>query len=263
MNKLIQKHALTPHSLPEGEGAYQRLSMTQRRRLHGLLRSIGLLMMCMSITGCQQLGWLVGGVVPEYIQPVYLIQPRVTLILADDPQNALGDPALTSVLAQEVEKQLLTAKAVPRVIEQEEVARLQRLHGQSFAQLPADQVGRELGAEQVIHVSVAGSTLGEEPGLIRPAATALVKVIDVAQRRRLFPPAEPSDAMMQRAGETAGYPVNVRLRYRTMGREAHSMLPMIRQALAIDLGNKAGQLFFKRKKEAQTGEWSDADSGAP
>ncbi len=220
-------------------------------------------MLLVVIPGCQQLGWLAGGVVPEYIQPVYLIQPRTTLVLADDPQNGLGDPALTSVLAQQVEKQLLTAKAVPTVIEQEQVTRLIRLHGQRFGQMPVDQVGRELGAQQVIHVTVVGSTLGEEPGLIRPAATAMVKVIDVQERRRLFPPSEPSDAMVQREGETAGYPVNVRLRYRTMGREAHSMLPMIRQALAIDLGNKAGQLFFKRKKETQTGEWSDADSGAP
>lgn len=221
------------------------------------------LLLLFAFTGCVQFGWLAGGLIPQKIPAVHEIPQLPTLVMVDDPRGALGDDALRVTLAQEVEAQLMQNNAVPRIIEQQTLAQYQRLHDERYGQIPVDQVGRDLGAAQVIHITVLSSALAQEPTLMRPAATASVKLIDVVGRKRLFPGVQPADSSMPAAEESVGYPITTRLRYRTEGREAHAMIPLIRQALAKSLGTQAGQLFFSRTREAQTGEWSDVDAGAP
>jgi hypothetical protein len=56
--------------------------------------------------------------------------------------------------------------------------------------MSAVEVGRRVGADVIIHVTMTGWTLHREPGMLSPAATADVKVLDCVTNQRIWPPGE-------------------------------------------------------------------------
>jgi hypothetical protein len=105
--------------------------------------------------------------------------------------------------------------------------------------MPIDAIGRAVGAEQIIYVQMlafSGSPDGATP---RPTAMCRVRVIDVAERTRLYPPPDSQEAsrLIQ---------VNTREVDPAMLRSAASRLKVY-QALAEETGEQVAKLFYRHE----------------
>ena len=105
--------------------------------------------------------------------------------------------------------------------------------------MPIDAIGRAVGAEQIIYVQMlafSGTSDGVTP---RPTARCRVRIIDVAQRVRLYPPPESQE--VSRLIE-----VNTREVDPAMLRSTASRLKVY-QALADETGEAIAKLFYKHE----------------
>jgi len=174
------------------------------------------------------------------IPAVYEIPNRRTLILVDDPNNQFSDPVVINQIAENMAFHLRESKALTDIVANERLIALEHDQGAQFAQMSVHNVGQTLGAEQVIHVKIRNYVPTTDPGLQVPAATAWVRVWDVAEHQRLFP------TSIEHAS-AQGYPVTIKMKpsqKSTSDRLAH--LTLERQ-FAGYFAEEAAGMFYKRK----------------
>lgn len=209
--------------------------------LLALLSAAVVLCGCDSIIGFPAAA--IGG--PGKVPAAYTLPDRPTLVLVDDPTARFSDPNLALVVAANVEHHLkfhevLTAPLVPT----SRLADLQAKAGDDYAAMPVDQIGRELGAQQVIYVLIDAVSLQDVPGVYKPSATAQVKVIDTATGRRLFPdppaPNQPASSTPVR-----GQPVAVELKYKGADVGSRGAVERMKRTVAEVLGRDVARLFYK------------------
>lgn len=145
--------------------------------------------------GCQIAG-LFGALSGDLVRAEYRLEDRPTLVMVEDPDDALGETALAGVVARSVENHLRARKVLRHspLIDQRELHQVVLELGDDYAQAPIDRIGRLVGAEQVIHVNVHSVRLLREMGVREPVVEVEVKIIDAEHSRRLFPEAASFDA---------------------------------------------------------------------
>jgi len=167
-----------------------------------------LAMIALALGGCEALSAVSyafrGG---EPVKKLYQLPPQRTLVLVDtlespDQVNVLASPTYRNIIASDIGYYLENEEALPpdSVIEIRKLNQLAAQLGENYARTPIDQIGRRLGAEQVIHVLVEQSSVAVAGNLYRPAAAGQLKVIDVGQGKRIFP------RMMDLEAEGTGVP---------------------------------------------------------
>ncbi len=203
-----------------------------------------LLLMLTSLTGCGEgyLAQLIHG--PDKVPAAYTLAARPTLIFVEDPAGRFRDPNLPAVVAVNIEHNLKQNKALEAsIVPARDVADLQSQLGDQFAKLPIDELGRRLGAEQVIYVLIDDVTLQTMAGVFRPTALAQVKVIDATTGQRLFPEAP---AVIDPKTPTRGRSVTSQFRGGTsVGTDSQGMAVALRRQLAELLGRDIARLFYK------------------
>ena len=144
-----------------------------------------------ALGGCQIAAFFVA-VSGDRVRAEYELEDRPTLVMVEDPDDALGNPALRGVLARSIENHLQDRKLLKdsHVIDQRELRNVIAELGDDYARAPIDRIGRLVGAEQVIHVDVRSVRMVREMGVQEPQAEVEVKVIDAVGSRRLFPAVE-------------------------------------------------------------------------
>lgn len=202
-----------------------------------LLVAVGLVL---PLTACNIAGWLAHGA-PQTVPAVYDLPKKRTLILVDDQQRHLGDPALVSVIVARMGFDLTERKVLKDVVPVVDVNRVAAREGAEFAQKSAAGLARQLEAKQVIQVQVDQVTLEPSPGLAQPTARVYVKVVD-ASGKRLFPAAN-GDA----ASSPWGYALTVKLPQVSPGIDARAHSAALRRSLATRIGREAAALFYKHK----------------
>ena len=206
------------------------------------------LLMALCFSGCGSEGYLshlING--PDKVPAVYTLEEQPTLILVDDPADLFNDPNIALTVAINIEFNLNQNKVlVGKTIPAREIANLQAKAGDRFKTMPVDQIGRELGAEQVLYVLIDDITMEQVPGVYRPKATVQVKVIDAAAGRRLFPnppaPNQPPSDMPVR-----GHPVVTELHYKGPNQGSQGALSLLRRQLAEVLGRDIARQFYRWK----------------
>lgn len=140
------------------------------------------------VAGCNIVGpayLMVHG--PEKVKAVYhLDKDRPTLIFVDDRNNHMPRRSLRLVAAQQAQDVLLKHEVLTNVIDVRPalaVASRER-EGQAISVV---DVGRAVGAEVVIYVSVDQFTVSTDGQSISPAVTMRMRVIDVTRNERVFP----------------------------------------------------------------------------
>ncbi len=159
------------------------------------------------LAGCEVLGAAAETVAPSKTKAVYKPQNRVTLILVDDPANRLGNANLTDQIASVVEHELKQNEVITEFVPMRELHLLQQARGKAFDTMSLQDIGRALGAEQVLHVHIEQIDVDTGPGVVQPEAWVRLKFLDVATGRRLFP----SDTHAA-AGPSAGYELHSQMR---------------------------------------------------
>lgn len=208
--------------------------------MDSMQRRVVLLYLMMGLGGCNIIGW-VGHAVPKTVPAVYKLPKARTLILVDDPQRKLGDPALVSVIMARISFDLTDHEALKEVVPVWDVHRVAAKEGADFEQKSIASLAKELKAKQVLHVQIDEVQLEPSPGMVQPTARVYVKVID-AKGQRLFPSAD--------AGGDAsawGYGLAVKLPQASAGVDPQAQSAALLRALATRIGQETAGLFYKRK----------------
>ena len=202
-------------------------------------------LLLLATPGCAAGGFLAhlfgGG---SAIKAEYTLENRSTAILVDDPERMLGAPALPGVVANNVRHALEKNAALETasIVSQDEVNRLASRLGDEFAVTPIDEIGRHLGADQVIHVEVQTASVYAFSGQVtRPRCSVRVKVIDVVNRKRLFPD---TTAYVDSTFTPPGHLVQVEMEYKALDDGGSGQLTMLAQQLAQRTGRRVAELFY-------------------
>jgi hypothetical protein len=201
-----------------------------------------LLALALVIAGCNIAGpvaYFVGG--PPSVNAEYKLPDRPTVVYVDDRANTIGTnaPAIRRAIAEKVSEDLMVKKLVTTTISPRDAMGVVATSDRHGELMPIDAIGRAVGAEQIIYVqmlSFSGTSDGATP---RPTAVCRVRVIDVVERKRLFPPPDSQEA--SRLLE-----VNTREVDPAMLRSAASRLKVY-QALADETGEQIAKLFYKHE----------------
>ena len=191
------------------------------------------------VGGCNIVGpamWLASD---DRTPPVYELDPKkTTVVIIDDRNSVLPSRTARKRLADTAEKSLLASKVLTaELISSESVEAI--MQADRFSRPKSvTALGRAVGAEQVIWVTVDQFTLSKDNTQFSPIATARVKVIDATNDARLFPPGE----------ESEGYQLDASVRTRT------TEIPRSqadRQQAQLDLceriGLRVAEMFYKSK----------------
>ncbi len=205
-----------------------------------------LLLGSLALTGCAPAGFIAHALKDDSIPAVYKLQDRPTVILVDDPSRQFGAEQLSVDIASMAGSHLTDKEVLQSVVSQQKVNDLRHGLGKKFAKQAVDVIGRDVGAQQVIHVHVRSVNYMAEPGMIQPKATVLVKVIDVASRKRLFPPENAELNGSKLPIFKGGYVMTAAMRERVMdGINADQQLKAFQGRLAEFTARKVAEIFYK------------------
>lgn len=192
--------------------------------------------------GCGLAGY-VAGVMPRWIEPVYEPADTLTVVVVDDPAQQLPTIRDASLIADRVALRLREERIITRFVESARVDEL-RLGEPGFAQWSLTRIGAELGAAQVIFVNVTSMAFPGDAGMVRPIASAQVKVLDVGTDRRVFPDPD-------RRGDMAGYPVSTAMFFNDVSPTSGVDVNILRRDLALELAEDVAELFYKHADEQE------------
>lgn len=190
----------------------------------------------MVLAGCQFPAMLIANMPQSKVPAEYEPKDRPTLVLVDDPQEQLPTGHLAKRVADEVADQLKREEVVSRFIELDRLEALE-LEAEDFDRWAIDEVGRRLGAEQVIYILVEEFEFNETPQTYRPAGSMRVKVVDVETGERLYP-----------EDDRRGRAVSDKLFYKQkLGGDTRGEESLYGRSLALRLADQAAKLFYKHK----------------
>lgn len=189
------------------------------------------------LIGCAQpLGFLAQAAFPQKIKAVFPIEDRPTLIMVDDPQIKLGSLSVSAMIVDRLMTDLRNAKAVTQFIPPEDLSQYAVGQGERYSKTPIVQVGRALGAQQVIYIKIEQVSIASEPGLLRPSSRVQVKLIDVPTGKRIFPPEDDEPA----------YAVITQTRDRYQGDAGNrGDVSMMMRKLATLIGRDVSRVFYE------------------
>lgn len=208
-----------------------------------LLTGIGALCIALVVTGCNVLGpasYLIGGL-PK-VDAVYTLDPeRTTVVFVDDRANriATNSPGVRRAVAESVTQELITRDLVPIEMMRSPLDAMAAARARDRHQelLPMGEIGRQVNADQIIYIEIVSFQLAADDGVSpRPTAACTVRVLDVVDRKRLFPPPEGTESgryiMAQGRAVDASMAENTGARMR------------IFDGLAKTLGRDVAKLFY-------------------
>ncbi len=216
--------------------------MIQHRKSIFFLISV----LCMA-GGCQYPAYVLDSFFPAYQKPLCELATVRTAILVDDTNKQLGDPALTGTIAERVGHDLIHQKVLKegQSVSYREIRKIQARLGDAFDQTPLDQIGTQLNASQMIHVNIDQIQLGSQMGILNPQAIITIKVMDIHQGIRIFPPISAARDIDAIAASSQGYRLVVKLpRVVQMDLDTGTHRMLMRQ-LANEIGIAVAKLFYK------------------
>jgi hypothetical protein len=205
-----------------------------------LLSSIPLLSLLL-LSSCNFAGPALFLVSDDRTPAVHQLDPkRTAVIFVDDRNNELPMRSLRERIAKAAEAQILQAKLLESdLISSDSLQSIVAAERFSRPQSIA-QIGRSVGADQVIWATVDSFRLSPDGTTHAPAALLRVKVIDTKTGERLFPLAS------EGGGSDPSYKLAVVERNRATPLPVSNADRMREQQDIADiLGRRLGELFFK------------------
>lgn len=163
--------------------------MRSFRRGHGLVVG-ALAAACFGLSmlgGCNILAPVIIAVTPPPSKPAeYQLADRTTVVFVDDRSNQLARRTLRILIGDAVSETLMQKKVLKDTITTRDAIAVANRET-SNELMSMEEIGRAVGAEQLIFVQVVGYTDSIDGVRRRPAAVVEVSVLDVVNRARLFP----------------------------------------------------------------------------
>lgn len=163
---------------------------------------------------------------------------RKTVLLIDDRGSALPRRSLRRVIGEEAEQTLLSGKALQAELTLPSSATL-AVMSQEKRDTPRSvvDIGREVGADVIVYVEMTGFTISRDGATSAPMVSALVKVFDVTENKRLWPTGP------------EGFPLTYAPPMRSANLPASFAERMQQEDVAAKtFGVAVGQLFFQHER---------------
>lgn len=191
--------------------------------------------------GCNIVGpaaYLIAG--PGQISAQYKLEDVPTVVFLDDRRNIVNPTSLRRVIADRATQELMIHAKLTQMIRPADAMALAAQADRNDKLLALDEIGRRVGAQQLIYVEMVGFRASPDGSTPRPYAGSRVRVIDVENQTRLFPPMDDSDdARVVEALMPAVDPESLQSRGRSL---------KLFEALANTLGSNIAKLFYKHER---------------
>lgn len=210
------------------------------RSLVGLAcAAITLCILLTAAPGCNILGPAVAIISgPPTKGAAYELDPdRTYVIFIDDLRSSLPKRSLRDVIAQTAEEYILAEKLLPpdRLLSATATRRVAASETNEN-KMPIAEVGRRVGADVVIYVTIDGFMLSRDGVSAMPTALSRMKIIDVTQNQRIWPSNDEGYSVIVQPNRQQGdLPKDL------SGRNA------LEVALAKRLGLAIAQTFYKHE----------------
>ncbi len=168
------------------------------------------------------------------------IPDRTTVVLVDDPGSHVNPVRLRRDIASSATDKLLQRRTVTDMIDPRDAFQVARKLDQPGHSVSLDEIGRAVGASQLIYIEVLGFGIKQGPQGLQPRADLRIKLIDVDGRRRLFPA---NDGQ----GGDHGAPLTVIIKPHELQRIGVDKLQEVQVELADRTGVAVARLFMDTK----------------
>ncbi len=189
------------------------------------------------LSGCQGVFVLAEKLFPKQTVPAKFKLPKkkIVLVFPDDLQNPVSYPPIKRRFARKLNELLRQERLAGETIAYEKLVELQAAEPK-FNLMSIPKIGRKLGAELIVYLSIEEFTLKDNPvdTLWRGRFAGRAKVVDVVEGR-IWP------------DESAGYPVSVTTPLAESSSEAFG--EELAKLLAENLAVEVARLFHSHKVE--------------
>ncbi len=200
------------------------------------------------LTGCNMLGGAAVALIPKPPVPAqHDLADKRTLVIVEDRRGMIQDPSVirqvNASLRQALEEEeVVTTGFVP----QSELTALEGELGDAYRSTSLQQIGTRLEADQVVYAEIVAYQLQMGGGIYHPAMALNVKVIDIDEGRRVFPPdIDPETGVTLSA---TSVPVRTELRVVNRTAEGAAAQSIASRELAAQAGLDVARLFFEWRR---------------
>ena len=116
-----------------------------------------------------------------------LPEDRKLVVFVDDRENVVSRLQLRAQLADDVGSRIQQEELVREVVSGRELIAYVRRVETASRRVPIDELGKVVGADLVLYVEMDAFTLSADGASATPVASAYVKVVDLKEKRRIFP----------------------------------------------------------------------------
>ena len=132
-----------------------------------------------------------------------LPEDRKLVVFVDDRENVVSRLQLRAQLADDAGTRIQQEELVREVVSGRELIAYVRRVETASKRVPIDELGKVVGADLVLYVEMEAFSLSADGASATPVASAYVKVIDLKEKRRIFP----ADG-----GDPRGFPVSTEVK---------------------------------------------------
>jgi hypothetical protein len=174
---------------------------------------------------------------PPTVGPEFDLPDVPTVVFLDDRQNVVNPISLRKVIADRCAQELMVKKKLTNMISAQDAMAIAARSDRASNMMSIEQIGEAVGAQQVIYIEMVQFTETPDGAVVSPTAGCRVKVIDIQEKVRLYPPPGTADSSRFVAANLQPMDPNV-LRTQS-GRLG------VFNALATETGMRVSLLFFE------------------
>jgi hypothetical protein len=198
--------------------------------------------MCIIAPGCNIVGpaaYIIEG--PPSVEAQHTLADVPTLVFIDDRSNVVNPVSLRRVIADKASEVLMVKKLLTTTISPQDAMTVARQRERNSNILSIEDIGKTVGAQQVIYVEMLQFQDTPDGFTPRPMAACRVRLIDVENRKRLFPPPDSQEA--SRLVQVMTREVDPSIYSTRSGRL------QVFNILAEDIGEEVAKLFYKHERK--------------
>ena len=212
-----------------------------RTSLRLILAALPAVLLLALVAGCNLVGplsYLALG--PGKIAAQHQLADVPTVVFLDDRSNVINPTTFRRVIAMKITEDLMVHAGLSDTISPVDAMALVGRQDRNSELMPIDEIGRAVGAQQIVYVEMYAFQRSPDGSTPRPYAAAQVRVIDVANRQRVFPasemeiPAQTVTAMTREVDPS-------------VFRNRAQALKLFEQ-LAEELGSNVAKLFYEHER---------------
>ena len=141
------------------------------------------------VTGCQAIGVVADKLNPPTVEAQYVFGITTQVLVIAENFRAPTQSASDADRVVQLVSDELTKEEAALIVSHEKLALVRDLKPDAFSKMSVVDLGRAVGAQQVLYIDLGGVGVGAQPGsdVLRGVAQANVRIIDVATGAVVFP----------------------------------------------------------------------------